>query len=159
MGPLFEQLSRYLMNVGLVMRQVPNHPMVLITMEGTEDRRWEFVGCTEENLRLVAMWCRFPFVCPPERMPTMCEFIVRGNFQMLQGAFGMDHADGELRFTVSATFADISPSDALLGGMARYVNEVADQFYPSMKAIVDGTTEIDEALGSAFEPPDATEWA
>lgn len=148
MGQLFDELVAFFRKMGWPVNQVPDHPILSFTYEGGTGT-WVFVASVAEETRIVTMFSRAPVACPPERMPAMCEFIVRANYGMTHGNFDMDHADGEIRYRTGVDLAGYAMNHDNLVAMARYNLASMDVYLPAIQAVIQGTHTPEAAVVAA----------
>ena len=146
---LFDKLQQIYADIGWDMVQVPNEN-ILSTTYGGKNRNWTFVVTTDEPNRVMAMFSRLPFSCPPERFDALSQFMEKANFGMSHGAWVMDRSDGEVRFRVGVDMGGVELNVAYVKQLTLYTNMTMEFYLPAMQAIVEDSKSVEEALDITF---------
>ena len=138
MGVLFEQVKGCFAELGWPFHEVTGQDILTIPYEG-DGGPGVLVATVGEEHRILTVFARAPFDCPPERRGSLGEFITRANYAMTHGGFDLDLDDGEIRFKTGSDLANLPFEAASLQARAGYAVASMDFYLPALRAVVEGS--------------------
>ncbi len=112
-----------------------------------------------ENRSGVMVFHYAPFSVPQAHRIAVAEVLVRANYDLNNGALGMDMQDGELRCKTGVDAKDGAISVAMINEMVDLGTTILDQYLPAIAAVVYAGLTPEQAILRADKPdklPDET---
>lgn len=106
--------------------------------------------CKEELQQLLVV-CYKPSVVPEEFRPKVAELLIRSNYKLNIGNYGMDFSDGEFRFSVGLDVEDGDLSFTMVKNMTHVCIQMFDQMYPCIMKLVWGNGDIIQLFNEWLE--------
>lgn len=97
--------------------------------------------CREEQQQLVVVGFK-PSVVPEEYRFKAAELLVRANYKLSIGSFGMDFNDGEFRFRIGMDVEDGDLSITMVKNVTYLIISMFDQMYPCLMKLIYGNGDI-----------------
>jgi hypothetical protein len=132
---LYDKLLEIYKDIGWEMEQNPNDSILSVTYAGN-NAEWIFVATTDEPNKIVVMFARLPYVCPPEKCAELSVFIDKVNFGMSHGAWVMDRKDGEVRFRVGVDLGTMELTFEYIRSLTLYTNMTMEYYLSGIRSII-----------------------
>lgn len=149
MSRLFDKLVSFYEKLGWPMQPVPNNTILAVLYRG-DNAQWDFIASSDEDNQIITLFARFPEACPPEKYPTLSEFLEKANFGMAHGAWVMDRQDGEIRYRVGVDVSKLEINDAFLESLTVYTNLTMDYYLEAILAILHQGLSAQQAYNLVF---------
>ncbi|GJD18485.1 hypothetical protein RIVM261_034410 [Rivularia sp. IAM M-261] len=138
MTSLYDRMINFFEEDGWYYKPFKNIHAIQLPFKG-ETAEWVCIAQIQEENRLFVFYSVCPVKATAENRPTVSEFIMLANYDMLVGNFEMDMSDGEIRFKTSVGFGQLDWSDELIK-VAVYTNVFSvNQYLPGLLQVIEGT--------------------
>jgi hypothetical protein len=143
---LFDYLTEFFAGLGWEAVPVPGEPILGITMRANSGTEYTLVASTDEVARVISFFVRPPFSVPAARREAIVHLLNGVNFQLNDGTWMIDPADGELRFRTALQCGEALPTDEQTRRTAGYTLVGVEAHLPVLEEWLAGDIDQKEAL-------------
>jgi hypothetical protein len=109
--PLFERLGELFASLNWQAVPVNGEPIYGVTVRSSAGVEYTLVASTDEIASVLSFFARPPFPVPEHKREEAIGLFARVNFELNDGTWLVDPADGELRFRTAMQCGDSMPSE------------------------------------------------
>ena len=143
---LFEHLQQFFAGLGWEAVPVPGEPILGIAVLAASGTEYTLVASTDEVARVMSFFVRPPFAVPEALREQIVHLLNGVNFQLNDGTWMVDPADGELRFRTGLQCGAELPTDEQIRRTTGYTLVGVEAHLPVIEEWLSGDVDQDEAL-------------
>ncbi|MFT4866867.1 MAG: hypothetical protein ACI9N0_001596 [Ilumatobacter sp.] len=143
---LFEHLTEFFAELGWDAVPVPGEPILGVTVRTASGAENTLVASTDEVARVISFFARPPFAVPEKLRRDIVHLLNDVNFQLNDGTWMVDPADGELRFRTGLQCGSTLPSGEQIRRTAGYALVGIEAHLPVLEDWIAGNIDRDDAL-------------
>ena len=135
---LASQLEALILAAGREIATGPEPGVFLILPDEDDLTSWDLIAVADEAVDGIVIYAVCPFDAKPARRAALAEAISEANFGMVDGAFELDPADGQLRFRIGLLLGGTDLDPELVSPMLAYAATAVDEYAEPLLAVLRG---------------------
>jgi hypothetical protein len=140
--PITNKMVAFFTNDDWTFTKIQGQPILQMGYQG-ENGQFICYARANENPQQFAFYSIFPMLAPEERKLAIAEFITRANYGMVIGNFEFNFSNGEILYKTSIDVEGDRLTATLIKRLVYTNIAIADQYLPSIQAIIDGKSPTD----------------
>lgn len=150
MGRILRSALRFFDEDNWQYNQDDTIPMLTMLFTG-ENGMWACYAHAREEQEQFVFYSICPVTSPVDQIPSVTEFLVRANDNLVIGNFALDFDDGQISFKTSVDVEGTELSQPLIRQLVYNNVQTMDKFLPGIMSVTFGHTSPVDALNAIIE--------